>query len=130
MPRTTRIRRPPNRQPTSLAGAANALSGNEAIDSIEGLDPDTNIDPALTTCDIDYPPPPSPHSRSHNSPDLNHDIYDYPTYFEHPSPSPALPDEYQSREASWPLTPPLASAIPHSQPASPLPLPFINDIQP
>jgi hypothetical protein len=62
MGRTTRIRRPPNREPTSLAGAAllaGASSENEAIDTVELLAPDSNIDPALTTYEIDHSPPPS-----------------------------------------------------------------------
>jgi hypothetical protein len=40
MGRTTRIRRPPNREPTSLAGAAllaGASSENEAINTVELL---------------------------------------------------------------------------------------------
>ena len=58
MPRTTRIRRPPNREPTSLA-ATTATSENEAIDTIEALVPDPNIDLALGTYEINYPLPPS-----------------------------------------------------------------------
>src|SRR3979490_1721422 len=57
MPRaTTRIRSPPNREPASLA-AIPAASENKAIDTVEILTPDANIDPALQTYDIDHPPP-------------------------------------------------------------------------
>ena len=62
MGRATWTRRPPNREPTSLAGAAliaGASGKNEAIDTIETVTPDSNIDPALTTYEIDHPPPPS-----------------------------------------------------------------------
>jgi hypothetical protein len=55
-PRTTRNRRPPNREPTSLA-AATSTSENEAIDTIEIVAPDANIDPVITTYEIDHPPP-------------------------------------------------------------------------
>jgi hypothetical protein len=47
MGRTTRVRRPANREPTSLAVAITAASENEAIDTIEILAPEANIDPAL-----------------------------------------------------------------------------------
>ena len=56
-PRTTRNRRPPNREPTSLA-AVTSTSENEAIDTIETPASDTNIDPALTNHDFNPPPPP------------------------------------------------------------------------
>ena len=57
MPRTTRTRRPLNREPTSLA-AVTTTSRNEAIDTIEILAPNTNIDPDLRTYEIDHTPPP------------------------------------------------------------------------
>jgi hypothetical protein len=112
MPRaTTRIRRPPNREPASLA-AIPAASENEAIDTVEILTPDANIDPALQTYDIDHPPPTYeiepliPPSQCLNSldPDYNdshlHNDYQYP---------PASPTLSESREVTWsPSPPPLA----------------------
>lgn len=121
MPRPTRTRRPLERKPASLAGAAAAaatLGENEAIDSIEVLVPDANIDPALATYDIDHPPPQSL------------DSLDPLTDFEYHSPSPALPDESQGQEASWPLTPSPPFTQLQSQSASPSPLPLTSDIQP
>jgi hypothetical protein len=58
MPRTARIKRAPNREPTSLAVATPLSGENEAIDSIEVLISDANIDPDLTNHDIDPPLPP------------------------------------------------------------------------
>ena len=58
-PRTTRNRRPPNRELISLV-AVTSTSENKAINSIEIVIPDLNIDPAITTYKIDYPPPPPP----------------------------------------------------------------------
>ncbi len=126
MGRTTRIRRPPNREPTSLAGAAllaGASSENEAIDTVELLAPDSNIDPALTTYEIDHPPPPS---QSFDISDPNYDTYPL-NDFQYPSPSP-LPHESVGlgREVTWSPTPPPQVR----QPASPTPLPLIRDIQP
>jgi hypothetical protein len=60
MGRTTRVRRPANREPTSLAVAIATTSENEAIDTIEILVLEANIDPALRTYEIDHPPPPPP----------------------------------------------------------------------
>jgi Myb/SANT-like DNA-binding domain len=124
-PRATRNRRPPNREPTSLA-AATSTSENEAIDTIEIVAPDANIDPAITTYEIDHPPPPS---QLVDSLDPNYDIYPL-NDFEYPPPSPILPNESQGREVSWPPTPPLPFAPLQSQPASPIPLPFTSDTQP
>ena len=84
---------------------------NEAIETIETVVSDANIDPAITTYEIDHPPPPQLVDS------LN---------LEHPPPSPVLPNESPGREVSWPPTPPPPSP---PQPASPIPLPFINDIK-
>lgn len=120
-PRTTRNRRAPNREPTSLA-IITSTSENEAIDTIEIVVPSANIDPAITTYEIDHPPPPS---QLVDSLDPNYDIYPLNDFEYHP---PILPDESQGREVSWPPTPPLPFASLQSQPASPLP--SISDIQP
>jgi hypothetical protein len=91
-PRTTRNRRPPNREPTSLA-AITSTSKDEAINTIKIVVPDTNIDPAIITYEIDYPPPPS------QLVDSLDDIYPL-NDFEYYPPSPLLPDESQGREVS------------------------------
>jgi hypothetical protein len=57
MHRTARVKRAPNREPTSLAVATTLSGENEAIDSIEVLIPGANIDPALTNHDITPPSP-------------------------------------------------------------------------
>jgi len=106
-PRTTRNRRPPNREPTSLA-AVIITSNSEAIDTVGAL-LNTNIDPALQTYESNHPLP------------LTYES-DYPlppTYEIDDPPSPALP---RSPEVSWPSTP--------HRLASPSPLPLISDIQP
>ena len=54
-PRTTRNRRPPNREPTSLA-AVIITSNSEAIDTVRAL-LNTNIDPALQTYESNHPLP-------------------------------------------------------------------------
>ena len=56
-PRTTRNRRPPNRELTSLV-AVTSTSENKAIDTIEIVTPNVNIDPTITIYEIDHPPPP------------------------------------------------------------------------
>ena len=106
MGRATRTRRPLNREPTSLAGAAliaGASGENEAIDTIETVTPDSNINPALTTYEIDHPPPPS------QSFDTLDPIYDpYPSNdLQYPSHSP-IQDGLISlgREVTWSTTPP------------------------
>jgi hypothetical protein len=103
MPRaTTRTRRPPNREPASLA-AIPAASENEAIDTVEILTPDANIDPALQTYEIEPLIPPSQFLNSLD-PDYDdshlHNDYQYP---------PASPTLSESREVTWsPSPPPLA----------------------
>src|SRR5437763_6786350 len=102
-PRTTRNRRPPNREPTSLV-AVTVTSESEAIDTVRA--PNANIDPTLQTYESDHPLPPtyeidnlpSP-SQLLNSLDPDHDNT-YPLNdFQYPLPSPALPG---STEVSWP----------------------------
>ena len=97
-PRTTRNRRPPNRELTSLA-AVTSTSENEAINTIEIVVPDPTIDPAITTYEIDHPPPPPPPPQLVDSLDPHYDIYPL-NDFEYPPPSPILPDESQGREVS------------------------------
>jgi hypothetical protein len=121
MHRTARVKRAPNREPTSLAVATTLSGENEAIDSIEVLIPEANIDPALTNHDIT---PPSP-SQLLDCPDPNYDTF-LPTDFEYPSPLPLLPD-HQDRDVSWSPTPTLPPLL--SQPASPTP-PISDDLQP
>jgi hypothetical protein len=126
MPRTTRIRRAPNREPASLAGVATLSSENEVIDTIETLPPGTDIDSALTAYDL-HPPPPPP-TQIHDSSDPYDTLYPIAN-FEYPSPSPAIPNERHSRELSWPPTPPRPSTLLQAQPPLPLPLPpTISDI--
>ena len=60
MHRTARIRRAPNREPTSLAATATLLGENEAIDTIKTPGSDANINPTLTNHNINPPPPPPP----------------------------------------------------------------------
>ncbi len=109
MPRTTRIRRAANREPTSLAATTTLLGEDEAIDTIETPASNANIDPALTNHDINPPPPPPP-----------------PTDFEYPSPPPLL--ESQGREISWSPTPP--PLLPPPQLATPTPPLTSDDLQP
>ena len=95
-PRTTCNRRPPNREPTSLA-AVTATSESEAIDTVRAL-LNANIDPALQTYESNHPLPPTyeiddPPSPSQflNSLDPDYDNT-YPLNdFQYPLPSPTLP---------------------------------------
>jgi len=107
MPRTTRIRKAPNREPASLAGAATLSGENKVIDTIETLLPSADIDPALTAYDIDYlhppPPPLPPPTQIHDSSNPYDTLY-LIANFEYPSPSPAILDERHSRELLWPST--------------------------
>ena len=85
MARTTRTKRAPNREPTSLAASVPNIGGEALDTSIKALD----IDPLLTNSDINQPPkPPKPpieldsrYPPLDNSP-LNRYIY---------PPSPPLP---------------------------------------
>ena len=52
MHRTARIRRAPNRGPTSLAATTTLLDENKAINTIETPVSNANIDPALTNHDL------------------------------------------------------------------------------
>jgi hypothetical protein len=121
-PRTTRNRRLPNREPTSLA-AITITSESEAIDTIGAL-LNANIDPTLQTYKSDYPLPPTyeiddPPSPSQflNSLDPNYDNT-YPLNdFQYPLPSPTLP---RSLEVSWPSTPHRLASL--------SPLPLVGDI--
>src|SRR5208282_5932280 len=104
MARTTRIKRAPNREPTSLAAGIANLGGGEALD------------PLLTNSDTNQPPePPEP-----PEPPLEFDSqYPPPDYslinrYIYP-PSPPLP--LVQRELSWSPTPPPPS------PPAPLPPP-------
>jgi Myb/SANT-like DNA-binding domain len=114
MPRaTTRTRRPPNREPASLAAipaAVPAASENEAIDTVETLTPDANIDPALQPYDIDPPPPPTyeiepsiPPSQFLDSLDPDYDDYHLHDDSQYP---PAYPTLSESREITWSPSPP------------------------
>ena len=67
MARTTRVRRAPNREPTSLAAGVTALGVDEAIDTIEPPTNDVDINLDLTNNDIDLPPsPPLPPPALHD----------------------------------------------------------------
>jgi hypothetical protein len=126
MPRNTRIRRAPNRGPTSLAAAITVLGSIEAVD----------IDPALTNSPFSRPstpqsrpstPPPPPPTPpiSNEYPDLDAELdigYIYP----HNTPPP------QGREVTWsPTPPPLPPPLPlPPPPISTESVTIPNNIQP
>jgi hypothetical protein len=127
MHRTTRIKRAANREPTSLAATvAPSLHENEAIDVVETLTSEANIDPVLITLgehDIDPPPPPPPQLLDCLDPD--DDAY---LSIDFESPLPSLPESQQTRAISWSPTPPPASRPQlATQPPPPL---IVDDIQP
>jgi hypothetical protein len=112
--RAHRSRRPPNREPTSLAAVTITSDCEATIDTVGALD--ANIDPALQTYEIDDPP--SLQLPSSLDPDYDN-IYHLDD-FQYPSPT--LP---RSPEASWPSTPPPPPPL-----ASLPPLPLVSNIQP
>jgi hypothetical protein len=86
MPCNARIRRPPNREPKSLA----AINNTKAIDTIQVSIPDANIDPSLQSYKIEQPPLPPYES---NTIDPNYDTYllnqfEYPLPDHTPDPTP------------------------------------------
>src|ERR1700730_9193560 len=103
-PCTTCNRRPPNREPTSLA-AVTVTSESEAIDTVGAL-LNANIDPALQTYKSDHPLPPTYEIDDPPSPSQFLNSLDDNTYplndFQYPLHSPALP---RSPEVSWPSMP-------------------------
>lgn len=127
-PRTTRIRRPANREPTSLISVTTT---SEAIDTVEALN--ANIDPALQNYEIDHPPPPTykandptPSSQSLDRLDSDYDDSHHPGTYEYPPPSP--PTLFESREITWSPTPP-PPILPRVSLSPSLSLPPISDIQ-
>ena len=99
MNRTTRIRKAPNRDPVSLAATTlpttTPLVQNEAIDTIEVVAIDPNLDPALLNKPIVTPPiitptpiiavavapTPTPILKS-----IDTNTFNFKTSFEYPSP--------------------------------------------
>jgi hypothetical protein len=127
MHRATRIKRAPNREPTSLVATITpSLHENEAIDVVKTPISEANIDLVLITLgDYDIDPPPPPPAQLLDCLDPNDDTY-LSIDFEYPLPS--LLESQQNRAISWSPTPPPTSR-PQVAIQTPPPL-IIDDIQP